>query len=372
MENKKNVLLAFTGGRNSLAAAYLLLKQGYGVTACIFLMGDLKSSCSLISLDKAKEACRILGIGHIQIDLQAEFTEKVINTLISARLEGEDFNPCYHCNILRAQVLLKKANELNFDYIATGHVASIFQEPYGIKLLPGREEDQSFFISGLRENLLQKMLLPLGKLTQEEIEKVTYSLGFDFAGDKQQSKICLDDMEEIIRLVEKSVPISLRNEGLIVNQTTKMAFGNHKGIYNFKLGMRNLAAWDSNISVDSTIIGFDLNKKEVLVSENPIFVQDELEIYSFNPFGDIDLSSPLQLFLSFSPAGEKISCTVYPGNGQMALVKMAQKVEGPLDRGKLVVFYEGENANPRLVATGFITKTGISEETERDQTFFIN
>jgi tRNA-specific 2-thiouridylase len=372
MDTQKNVLLAFTGGRNSIAAAYLLLKQGFKVTGCSFLMGDLESSCSLNDFERTKEICGILGIELIVVDLKSEYFEKVTSPALSARLLGEDFNPCFECNILRIEGLIKKAKDLSIDFVATGHVANLSKDAEGIKLFRGRENDQSFFISGLREKHLEKLLLPLGKLTEAEIEKITETIGHDFGKSNQQNAVCMRDPEKIISMIERDIPLSLRFEGLIIDDVTKVAYGNHTGIYNFYLGMKNLSSWSYNIPSDAAVIGFDLSKNQVVLKENVKFVQDLLEVSLFNSFWDVDLTIPITCYLTLTPVGEKISCVVFPGNNGIAVVKMEREIEGPLEKGKLVVFYESLDGTARLVATGFISKTGMFDEEKREQSYFVN
>ncbi|MFI5391593.1 MAG: hypothetical protein ACHQYQ_09545, partial [Bacteriovoracales bacterium] len=127
-----------------------------------------------------------------------------------------------------------------------------------------------------------------------------------------------------------------------------------------------------NIPSDAAVIGFDLSKNQVLLRENVKFVQDLLEITLFNSFWDVDVTIPLNCYLTLLPLGEKISCVVFPGNNGNAVVKMEKEIEGPLEKGKLVVFYESLDGTSRLVATGFISKTGKFVEEKKEQSYFVN
>lgn len=369
MKNQKSVLLGLTGGKKSTVAAYLLLKQGYEVIGCSFLMGDLGSTCSLSGIDKAKEVCKQLGIVHTIIDLRSEYNEKIILPLIGARLSGEDFNPCFDCNILKFESLLKKANEKNIDFIATGHMANIINETSGLKLYQGKQEeyDQSFFISGLRENLLEKLILPLGKLTRNEIGKIALTLGEELGEIKNPKEVCLRDLSKIIPVIETEVPSSLRPSGLIINEETGITLGPHNGIYNFKLGKL-----DQDLYNNFSVVGFDTFKKNVLVRENFQFIQDKIEVIMFSSFLDIDLTGPLHCTLAMGPKEQKQVCTLFLGNNGHAVVKLEKPIEGPIEKGRLVVFYDPVDGSSRLIATAFVSKVGQFINNQKEEGYYIN
>ena len=373
MKNQKSVLIAFTGGLKSTVAAYLLIKQGYKVMACSFLMGEYGSSCTLKNSDRAGEICKQLEINHSTLDLSSEYYEMVISPLVGAKVSGEASYPCFNCNILKMEKLLKHANDNKIDFIATGHLANLVKEPSGFKLLQGIEEeyDQSFFISGIREPILEKLLLPLGKLTLNEIEKISKSLNLQLEV-KSSRTICLDDLNQIIPIVEREVPLSLRSGGLIIDRETGMTLGQHNGFYNFKLGMKNLDTWNLEPSNNLLVVGFDDKKKIVLVSENARFVQEQLEVNLFNSFLDIDQTGPLKCLLALEPGAKKILCVVFLGNNGHATIQMENPVDVPIEIGKLIVFYENSFGNVRLIATGFVSKLGPFPENSQEEGNYIN
>jgi tRNA-uridine 2-sulfurtransferase len=369
MKNKKSVLLGLTGGKKSIVAAYLLLKQGYEVIGCSLLMGDLGSTCTLSEVGKAQEICKKLGIIHTTIDLRSEYKEKIILPLIGARLSGEDSNPCFYCNILKFESLLKKANDKNIDFIASGHMANLMDDPSGLKLYQGKQEeyDQSFFLSGLRENLLERLILPLGKLSKDEIDKIALSFGEEFGEVKNPKELCIRDLRSIIPVIEKQVPPSLRMAGLIINEETGIPLGPHNGIYNFKLGIL-----DQDIYSNFSVVGFDTYKKNVLVRENFRFIQDRVEVIMFSSFLDIDLSGPLHCTFALGPKEQKLACTVFLGNNGHAVVKLEKPIEGPIEKGRLVVFYDPIDGSSRLIATAFVSNVGQFINNQKEEGYYIN
>lgn len=374
MENKKTVLLAFTGGKKSTVAAYLLLKQGYKVTACSFLMGDLGSSCTLNEIDKAQALCNHLGISHTILDLRSEYSEKVIEPLIAARLSGEDFFPCFDCNILKIESLLKKANDQKIDFIATGHIVNLSKENSTVKIIQAKElkYDQSYFLSGLRENLLEKLILPLGKLTHVEIEKIAISLNLGLTEIRNPAQKCIGDFKKIMAVIEERVPLSLRPEGLIVEEETGMALGQHAGIYNFRLGDKNLGNSNLENSENYSVVRFDNNKKNVLVRKNASFIQDQIKVSKFNAFLDVNLSLPLNCYVALDHADRKIPCKVSLKNNGFAIVGLGKKVEGPIEKGGLLVFYDLIDETSRIIATAFVYEIVQPIDDQKAEGYYIN
>ena len=123
--DKKLVVVAMSGGVDSSTTAYLLQKEGYNIVgATMRLIDDEKTEKAI---NDAKEVCQKLGIKHYVFDLTKEFKEIVINNFIESYKSGQTPNPCVLCNKkFKFGLFYKKAKEeLNADYIATGHYAKV-------------------------------------------------------------------------------------------------------------------------------------------------------------------------------------------------------------------------------------------------------
>ena len=73
------------------------------------------------------------------------------------------------------QLLADKAAELDCTFIATGHYARIEVDGEGLShLLPAAdaEADQSAALAGLPQEVLAKLVLPLGEFTKAEVAEM--------------------------------------------------------------------------------------------------------------------------------------------------------------------------------------------------------
>ncbi len=173
--------MAMSGGIDSTVAAMLLLEQGYelvGVTYRTFdsisqgCMEKEKGCCSVDSIFEAKRMADELGFEHHILDIRQEFKEQVVCNFIDEYLKGRTPNPCVICNsTIKWGKLISLANELNCEFIATGHYARIGQQNGRWFLRKGvyLSKDQTYFLWTLTQDNLSRTLFPLGGLTKPEV-----------------------------------------------------------------------------------------------------------------------------------------------------------------------------------------------------------
>ena len=170
--NKKRVIIAMSGGVDSSVAAYILKEQGYdviGVTMCFNLPSTKRkrpSCCSVESIEDAKRIAEKLDIKHYSLSFTKYLNEYIIDDFCNEYLEGRTPNPCVRCNqFLKFDVLLKKAREMDADYLATGHYARIIYDrldkKYLLKRGKDKHKDQSYFLYGINKKALPFILMPL-------------------------------------------------------------------------------------------------------------------------------------------------------------------------------------------------------------------
>jgi tRNA-specific 2-thiouridylase len=191
----KKVLVAMSGGVDSSVAAMLLKKEGYdvsGVTMCLGIAaegGDARC-CGADAIDDAKSVCDRLQIPHYVFDYAAQLEDKVIAKFISEYKKGRTPNPCVECNRhLKFSNLLDKALTLGFDFLATGHYASIekYEDGYCLKRPKDKKKDQTYFLYPIPYGKLESILFPLAYLTKDEVREMAKK---DFlpVADKQESQ----------------------------------------------------------------------------------------------------------------------------------------------------------------------------------------
>lgn len=245
MNEKKHVFVAMSGGVDSAVCAARLLEQGYRVTGIhmsVWLDPKWREATQDLpaSVESAETTANSLGIPFFNLDVQDAFYEKVVQSFIQDYLEGLTPNPCLFCNpnvkwgILQAYALAHGG-----DYFATGHYARLDRQADGtVLLLRGvdRTKDQAYVLSMLSQEQLQKTLLPLGKLTKNQVRKQARELGLKAADRQDSQDLCFLGNGHYKDFLDRFAP-ETSEPGEIVDSDGKV-LGEHGGLAFYTIGQR--------------------------------------------------------------------------------------------------------------------------------------
>lgn len=197
IEENKRVLLGMSGGTDSSVAAMRLLEAGYEVIGVTFRFYELNGSTEY--LEDARNLAERLGIRHITYDAREVFARQIIEYFVQEYLAGRTPVPCTLCNnYLKWPLLAKIADEMGVFYIATGHYAQNIQlnETFYITYAADSDKDQTFFLWGLKQDTLNRMLLPMGDITKAEARAWAAEHGFRKVATKKDSiGVCFCPMD---------------------------------------------------------------------------------------------------------------------------------------------------------------------------------
>lgn len=283
-ENKK-VMIGMSGGVDSSVAAFLLQKESLeviGATMKLYNNEDIdfvseKTCCSLDDVLDAKSVCARLGIRHYTLNMTEDFKKEVIERFISAYQNGFTPNPCIDCNrYMKFSKMLHKAQELDIDYVATGHYARIEKQGdrYILKKAVDLSKDQSYVLYSLTQEQLKVTKFPLGNYTKQQVREIAEENGFVNARKHESQDICFVPDGDYSKFIEyytgKTYPC-----GDFVDMNGKR-LGEHKGIIRYTIGQRrglglalpaSMYVVEKDVDNNKVILGFndDLFKKEVNV-----------------------------------------------------------------------------------------------------------
>jgi len=190
------VMVAMSGGVDSSVAAALLLEAGYdvvGVTMKLWGGPSDTGCCAVSDVDDARRVADRLGIEHHVFNFGEEFERDVVGPYVQDHQAGRTPNPCIECNRhLKFDRLVRRAEALGFDLLATGHHARVVDTPAGPRLGRGIDsaKDQSYVLHVIEQAVLARLLLPVGALTKADVRRLASELDLRTASKPESQDVC--------------------------------------------------------------------------------------------------------------------------------------------------------------------------------------
>ena len=363
--SKGRVLVAMSGGIDSSLAAVLLHEQGYEVIGMTMKTWDYASSggtkketgcCSLDSINDAREIAVSLGFPHYILDIRNEFGDYVIDYFTDEYLNGRTPNPCVLCNThIKWDALLRRADKLNCDYIATGHYAQIRKENdrYVISKGVDTNKDQSYALWGVSQQSLSRTLLPLGKLTKDQIREMATEKGFVNLVTKSESyEICFvpdNDYRGFLKRRVEGLAEKVKGGEFVLSNGEVV--GTHEGYPFYTIGQRK----GLGIALGYPAYVTEIQKESNRVVLGPIeeLAKDSMKVkkLTFGKYGSLG-----------EEQYETITKVRYNHEGAPATIKQVGEDEievffhekvNAIAPGQAAVFYEGDD----VIAGGWINKS---------------
>jgi tRNA-specific 2-thiouridylase len=239
------VLVAMSGGVDSSVAAALMVEAGHDVVGVTLKQWEgedgampVTGCCTVSDAEDARSAARVLGVPYYVLDHVEEFTREVVDRFGSEYLAGRTPNPCIECNRrVRFGALFERMDELGCDALVTGHHARV-EGPRGARrLMKGLDpaKDQSYVLHMLDQDRLERILLPIGEMTKDDVRAHASRLGLRTADKPDSQDLCFvaGDYRELIR---RRFPDADRS-GEIVDEAGTV-LGEHGGTTDFTIGQR--------------------------------------------------------------------------------------------------------------------------------------
>lgn len=348
----KKVMVGMSGGVDSSVAAMLLRENGYdvmGVTLKLFSDEDIiqaekdgKTCCALSDVEDARSVAYRLGFDHLVFNFKDNFREHVMKQFADSYLAGRTPNPCIECNRhVKFDKMLRRAQELGYDYIATGHYAvNEYDEKSGRFLLKrpaDRSKDQTYVLYSLTQEQLAHTLFPLGRLEKSQVRELAEQAGLVNSSKPDSQDICFVPDGKYAEFIRKFTGIDVPC-GSFVDMDGKI-LGEHKGIINYTIGQRKR-------------LGISLGKPAYVIKKdiaaNTVTLGDEADLYTrsliaedVNLISVAELTSPMKITAKTRYSQTEQSAVLsYLGNGDY-LVEF-DKPQRAVTSGQAVVFYDGD------------------------------
>ncbi len=344
----KEALIAMSGGVDSSVAAMLMQKKGFDCMGCTMrlyendMIGEdlFGTCCSLKDTGDARSVCEKIGIPYNIYHYEAQFREMVIEPFVCSYERGETPNPCIRCNrYLKFDILYKKAKELGYDNIVTGHYARIEEKDGHFYLRKAKDlsKDQSYVLYDLTEEQLRHTYFPLGELTKTQARAMAEENGFVNSDKKDSQDICFvpdgDYAGMIRRYRNKDYP-----KGDFVDLMGNV-LGTHEGIINYTIGQRRGLGIPADRRLYVKRIDPDLNR--VILADDADLFEKELMAREFNwitgekPVGEFRCLAKIRYRHKEQPATAQIL-----ENGMARIV--FDEPQRAITSGQSAVLYDGD------------------------------
>lgn len=186
------VVVGMSGGVDSSVTALLLKQQGYDVVG-IFMKNwddtDETGFCTATEdFDDVVRVCNQLDIPYYAVNFEKQYWDKVFTYFLDEYKAGRTPNPDVMCNKeIKFKAFLEHALSLGADYVATGHYAQIRRIGDRVEMLRGVDDnkDQTYFLNQLSEEVLEKVMFPLGHLPKSEVRRIATENGLATATKKK-------------------------------------------------------------------------------------------------------------------------------------------------------------------------------------------
>jgi tRNA-specific 2-thiouridylase len=276
-------------------------------------------------------------------------------------MAGRTPNPCVLCNThIKWDSLLRRADKLGCDCIATGHYANVREENGRYVISKGKDgnKDQSYALWGVSQESLSRTMLPLGHITKPEIRAMAAERGFTELVKKSESyEICFipdnDYRGFLKRRVENLEEIVGEGEFVLEDGTV---VGNHKGYPFYTVGQRKGLGIALGYPVYVTEIQKDQNR--VVLGTFDELNRDGMYVNKLN-------------MVKYPKLAERMDTTTkvrYNDDGHPAIIEQVGdtmkvyfgKGVHAIAPGQAAVFYEGED----VIGGGWIVSS-FQQATEK-------
>ena len=344
------VVVAMSGGVDSSVTAALLKEEGYeviGATMQLWPSNELADEaerfggcCGLGAVADAKRVAHKLGIPHYVMNFRDLFAEKVIANFCREYSLGRTPNPCIRCNeYIKFDALLTRAEELDADFVATGHYARLERDEvsgrYLLKKGVDRSKDQSYVLYVMTQNQLRHALMPLGGFTKERVRQVAGELGLPVADKAESQEICFIPDGDYTRFLKEYMPQAAKPGPILDREGNTL--GEHRGILSYTIGQRKGLGISAREPL--YVVAIDRERNAIIVGTKREVYGDELIAANLNWIAIESLEQPLQLKAKIRYRHREVAAVTTPLLSEGKVHVRFKQPQMAMTPGQAIVFY---------------------------------
>jgi len=343
------IAVLVSGGVDSSVALRLLKEQGHELTAFylkIWLEEDLQflGDCPWEEdLNYVREVCKQCDVPLEIIPMQKEYFDTVVDYTISEVKKGFTPNPDVMCNNTVKFGLFMKKIDSSFEKIATGHYAQIVEEDgkHLLKKAPDPIKDQTYFLSNLKSDQLERLVFPIGHLKKDEVRQLAEKFDLPNKDRKDSQGICFLGKfrySEFLNHYLGNAP------GDLIEYETGEKIGDHDGFWYYTIGQRRglkIGGRQDSTGQPWYVVDKDTKKNIIYISNNYKALDNSRDIVKVNNFNWFQGQAPKKenLQVKLRHGEHTYNCEILEIDSQQATIKLDKKDQG-IAPGQFVAFYD--------------------------------
>ena len=234
--------------------------------------------------------------------------------------------------------MYEKAQELQCDYIATGHYAKIqYDEAYQqnvLKKASAIEKDQSYVLYGIPRALLKKLILPLGEFkSKSQIREIAKQHHLRVANKPDSEDICFIPDGDYKKFLEENSYIKSKKGNIVT--TKKEILGEHSGLYKYTIGQRK--GLGISYQTPLYVIGFDKQRNELIVGEEKELYKKEFMVSDLNWLVFEKLEKEMEVQVKTRYSSKAYKAKIIPEKDKVKVVY--DEPQKSITPGQSAVFY---------------------------------
>ena len=375
-EKEKRVLVGMSGGIDSSATCIMLQEQGYEVVGVTMRTWDVPSHFSTPGQTQPDEVLETqalasrLGIEHHVADVREEFRKVIVQYFIDEYMHGRTPNPCVMCNpLFKERILCEWADRTQCAWIATGHYCQLEDRNGYRYIITGDDptKDQSYFLWKLPQEILRRMMFPLGGMTKAAVREYLAAKGFEAkARGGESMEICFIDKDyrEFLREHCPDIDEKIGTGWFVDSKGLKL--GQHKGFAYYTIGQRK--GLEIALGKPAYVLKINPAKNTVMLGDADQLKTTHMLVEDINVADMNELLTCSNLSVRIRYRSQPIPCQAILLENQKLLVKFATEASA-ITPGQSAVFYDGN----RVLGGGFIAfQNGIKKLAAENEERFCN
>lgn len=329
----RRVLVALSGGVDSGVAALLARERGSEVIAVTLklwadeITDDERSCCSPRAVLGARTLAHSLGLAHLTLDMESAFRDAVVQDFIVEYAGGRTPNPCVRCNgSVRFDAMLRLAGALGAGKLVTGHYARIERDSQGPLLVAAasEEKDQSYMLSALRPELLERIWFPLGELSKPQVRQIAREARLAVAEKRESQDLCFLAGTNRERFLARHGGVE-QQPGEIVDQGGRV-LGTHRGFTRYTVGQRRGLGLAS--AEPLYVLATDARTNRVLVGRRAQLATRDVTISAARLYRSADRVTQVKLRYRSAPFACRVRDVSRAGTHECLEIELADEALG--------------------------------------------